>query len=119
MSRNKRLQSTVIDTAKDRIPGLTSIDPKLDLGNGLSLSAYQAQTDKTAASLNAYNLKISEADDAQNIFEAEETTLNDLNTRLLAAVGASYGKDSDEYALAGGTKTSDRKKPAKKAATSK
>jgi hypothetical protein len=35
---------------------------------------------------------------------------------MLAAVGVKYGKDSSEYEKAGGTRTSERKAPLRKAA---
>ena len=61
-----------------------------------------------------YNTKLSELDSLLNEIETDEGALDELSTRMLAAVGVKYGKDSDEYEQAGGTKTSDRKSPARK-----
>ena len=49
-----------------------------------------------------------------NALEADEKMLNTLSEKMLAAVGVKYGKDSDEYEQAGGTRTSERAKPTKK-----
>lgn len=59
------------------------------------------------ALLEAYNVKLAEADAALNTFKAKEKELKTLNARMLAAVGVRYGKDSNEYEQAGGTRTSE------------
>ncbi|MBK8431745.1 MAG: hypothetical protein IPL28_10845 [Chloroflexi bacterium] len=45
-----------------------------------------------------------------NDFQAEEKGLNLLSARMLAAVGAIYGKDSNEYEQAGGKRASEIKR---------
>jgi hypothetical protein len=42
------------------------------------------------------------------------STLNGLNTRALSAIRGIFGPDSTEYDQAGGTRTSERKKPVRK-----
>ncbi len=61
--------------------------------------------------LNDYNTLLSAMDEKRLIAKALEKEMKDLSTRMLAYVAARYGKDSIEYAKAGGTKTSERKKP--------
>ncbi|MEN9575768.1 MAG: hypothetical protein RL514_3623 [Verrucomicrobiota bacterium] len=109
MARRKR-NSPSIAGAQMRAASLKSIDAALDLGNGLTLAAYQAATDAADAHLTTYNTKLSELDGLLNNLEADEAGLDELSTRMLAGVGVKYGKDSDEYEQAGGTRTSDRKK---------
>jgi hypothetical protein len=41
--------------------------------------------------------------------------LSDLNTRALSAIRGIFGPDSTEYEQAGGTRSSERKKPVRKA----
>jgi hypothetical protein len=53
---------------------------------------------------------LSDLDQFQNRLDTKEESLNTKSTRFLAAVGARYDKDSDEYEKAGGTRTSERKK---------
>ena len=113
MARQKR-NSTSVTFAQDRINSLASIDGKLDLGNSLTLAAYEAKKEAVKKKNDTYNTKLSELDGLLNEIETDEGALDELSTRMLAAVGVKYGKDSDEYEQAGGTKTSDRKSPARK-----
>jgi hypothetical protein len=45
----------------------------------------------------------------------QERDLNDLTSRMLAAVAVKFSKESDEYQQAGGTRKSARKSPTRKA----
>ena len=110
----KKSSSTVIDTAATRAAGVDSIDPKLDLGTGLTQPAYKMALFETQARLAAYNTILSQADEASNLFEAAERSLNDLNERMLASVAARFGRDSHEYEMAGGKRKSERKRPVRK-----
>jgi hypothetical protein len=117
MGRQKRT-SAVSEAAKLRLAGLQSIDPALDLGGGLTVTSFDADIKDVDADMNTYNKMLSDIDEFQNRVHTKEDKLNDKSTRFLAAVGARFGKDSDEYEKAGGTRTSERKKsgPRKKAA---
>ncbi len=108
MARLKRTSSSVA-FAENRINSLASIDAALDLGNNLTLAAYEAKKEAVKEKNDTYNTQLSELDGLLNKTESEEDELDELSTRMLAAVGVKYGKDSDEYEKAGGTKTSDRK----------
>ena len=110
MARTKRT-SAVSEAAKLRLAGLQSIDPLLDLGGGLTVATFKTDIDDVDADFNTYNTMLSDVDQVQNRLGTKEGKLNDKSTRMLAAVGARWGKDSDEYEKAGGTRTSERKKP--------
>jgi len=110
MGRQKK-GSRVIDTALKRAAGLASISEKLDLGQGLTLEAFQGAIRDAQARLDAYNQALSVADAAANAFAAAEVHLRDLSARMLNGVAAVYGKDSDEYEKAGGVRKSERKRP--------
>jgi hypothetical protein len=109
MARTKRT-SAVSEAAKLRLAGLQSIDPLLDLGGGLTVASFKADIEDVDGELNTYNTMLSDVDQVSNRLETKEDKLNDKSTRLLAAVGAHFGKNSDEYEKAGGTRTSERKK---------
>ena len=49
-----------------------------------------------------------------NDLEADEERLRDKNKRMLAATGALYGTDSNEYEVVSGTRASDRKPKTRK-----
>jgi uncharacterized protein YciW len=111
----KRKTSKVIADAHQRAANLKSISPTLDLGNGLTLANYTDKITSAQAALDAYNIQLAQADGLGNDFKAEEKEMRTLSTRMLAAVGVKYGKDSNEYEMAGGTRTSEierSKKPA-------
>lgn len=118
MARRKRT-STSAAFAQSRANSLGSIDPNLDLGNGMTLAAYALAIKGTADKNDAYNTELSKLDGLLNDLEAGEAALDDLSTRMLAAVGVKYGKDSSEYEKAGGTRTSERKPPTRKAKAAK
>ncbi|MDA0243447.1 MAG: hypothetical protein OT477_08530 [Chloroflexi bacterium] len=107
MSRLKRTSPTVQE-AETRLASLKAIDEELDFGNGLSLADYIAEITALHAELSAYNAKLSELDGLLNKVQAREKALRAYSSRMLAAVAARYGRDSNEYEQAGGTRTSER-----------
>ncbi len=113
MARLKRT-SAVLEAARKRLSGLKSITPKADLGANLTEAIYTAKIDSLSAQLDAYNQKLAELDQLQNELQQAEAELNDLNRRFLSAGEATYGPDSSEYEMLGGTRKSERKKPTKK-----
>lgn len=106
----RKTGSRAYEDALQRISGLKAIDPELDLGNGITVVSYQQAIDDTKNAIEAYNTTLSQADTLQNQTKAKEKALRDISERILAGVAAKYGKDSDEYEKAGGTKKSDRKR---------
>jgi hypothetical protein len=113
MARLKR-SSTVLEVARQRLSGLKSITPKPDFGPALSIEQYEQETEEFNTNLDKYNDLLSLVDRLSNELDAAEVQLRDKNRRMLAAVEAHYGPDSSEYESAGGTRTSDRKQPARK-----
>jgi hypothetical protein len=113
MARLKRT-SAVLDAARKRLSGLKGITPTANLGANLTETIYEAKIDSVSARLGAYNQKLAELDQDQNDLQKEEAELNELNRRFLSAGEATYGPDSNEYEMLGGTRRSERKKPTKK-----
>ena len=109
MGRKKKT-SKVLGAAQKRVAGLKAIDPKLDLGAGLTVPAFQTAIDGLSGNLDSYNTLLSQADEALNQVQKSEKDVRALNDRFLAGVRSRYGADSDEYEKAGGTRTSERKK---------
>jgi len=113
VSRLKR-SSKELEKAQQRATNLASIDVALDLGNGLTLTAYQTQITALQARLNKHNGMLSEIDALANDITAGEKALADLSERMLDGVGVKFGKDSNEYEMAGAVRKSERKKPVRK-----
>jgi chromosome segregation ATPase len=118
MARIKR-GSKALEQAEKRSAGLKAIDPKLDLGPGLKVEDFDAEISELHEKLNDYNETLALLDDKLNVLETLEKAVTDKSGRLLAGVGARYGKDSPQYELAGGIRTSERKKPAPRASKKK
>ncbi len=113
MARAKR-KSAVLETARTRRTGLNSITKPIDFGANTTKEAFLAKITAFEARLNAYNQKVAELDDEQNGIDADERDLAQWNKRILSAGEASFGSDSSEYELLGGTRTSERKRPTRK-----
>lgn len=113
MARIKK-QSRIISNAKTRLSALVSIDPNMDLGNGLTATIYEKAITLGADLLSDYNTTLSTVDEKLNKAQAQELVISDLSERMLAGVASKYGKNSNEYEMAGGVKKSERKKPTKK-----
>ena len=107
MARVKRT-SPSIDNARTRAATLASIGQPLDLGNGLTLEFLIRSIEAAAAKLANYNTKVSELNGLTNDLNAAEKDLAQLTSRMLAGVAAKFGRDSEEYAKAGGVRTSAR-----------
>ncbi len=106
----QRKSSRIIADAQERSGNLRAIDPELDLGNNLTLAAYNNKIDEVQTALDAYNGVLAQADAAGNDFRAVEKELRDLSSLMLSGVKVKYGRDSNEYEMAGGTRLSDRKR---------
>lgn len=103
----KKKQSPILTKSRDRAMNLQLIHPNLDLGNGLTMRAYQAAIDTHQANLDNYNRTIAAITELAIAFEESEKTLRDINERMLLGVGAAFGKDSKEYGTAGGKRKSE------------
>lgn len=92
--------------AVQRISGVKSIAADLDLGNGLTVAEYQTAIEEVETVLNTYNTHLSLADELKNNLESKEKELRNFSERMLTGVAAKYGKDSNQYQMAGGTRRS-------------
>lgn len=110
----KRRSSQVIADAQERATNLKAIDPALDLGSGLTVTAFEGEIAATQTALETYNTLLAQADAALNELNDQEKKLGTLSGRMLAGVGVMFGKDSSEYEMAGGTRTSEIKRGKKK-----
>lgn len=115
MSRQKKSSSQIVEKAQTRLAAVKSIDTNLDLGNGFSVQTYTSFLEDARTKLEKYNTVLSLLDDAYTEMSSAEKALADQTEQMLIAVAYRYGKNSNEYKMAGGTRKSDRKRPARKA----
>ena len=81
------------------------------MGNNLSVATYEAEISKFRNNLNNYNAKLAGLDADLTALNTNEKALKDLSDRMLAGVGAIYGKNSPEYEKTGGVREDKKKKP--------
>jgi hypothetical protein len=113
MARLKR-SSQALDKAERRSAGIKSIGLEVILGGGLSVDAYAESMQVVRQRLEVYNSALSTVDAAQQALEEAEKELAAISKKMLAAIAFNYGEDSIEYGMAGGVRTSDRKKTTRK-----
>ena len=110
MARKKLARVLVLEKGKTRLAAVKSIDPVVDLGNGISVPNYEVEIDLLTTKLGAYNTALSTVDDLYNECIDQINILKDWNERVLSGVATKYGKNSSQYEMAGGVRKSERKK---------
>lgn len=109
MARLKRT-SQVLEKAARRAASITSIDPNLDVSNGLTLFAYSSLIETMRNKENTYNTALSNLDKIYREMLETEQQLADMTEHILMGIGAKYGKSSVEYGMAGGVPKNQRRK---------
>jgi len=109
MARRKRT-SLVLEKAVRRAASVNSINPSLDLGNGLTLPAFSILIETMRTRENAYNSALSSLDKLYHEMLETEGELGDMTEHMLMAVATRYGKSSVEYGMAGGVPKNQRRK---------
>ncbi|MBD2300479.1 hypothetical protein [Nostoc sp. FACHB-190] len=109
MARQKR-SSKILEKAVRRAASINSIDPYLDLGNGLSLPAFSNLIEQMRTKENLYNTALSNLDKLYREMLETEGELADMTEHMLLGVATRYGKSSVEYGMAGGVPKSQRYK---------
>jgi hypothetical protein len=114
MAYKKKSVPKDVQNAKKRVDGMKSIDPALDLGDGVSVAALDRAIAGVTDKISAYNTKLSEIDQMDNEIKADIKALNTLSSRALKGGEFKYGRDSSEYEMMGGKRRSERRKPLRK-----
>ena len=113
MSRRKRASAN-LEKADLRLQSIKSIGATLDLGNGFSVVAFQTEIDNIQNTLDEYNQLLASIDEKSAALRDLEKHIADYSASMLVAIAAKYGKNSTEYAQAGGIRKSDIKRSARK-----
>jgi hypothetical protein len=113
MARQRR-KSADLETARERMTGLKSIQPVPDFGGDLNVAGGAAIIADCNDELDSYNRNVAMLDEQQIRVETKEEAASDWAKRLLAAGAARFGTDSPEYEALGGTRQSERKQRPRK-----
>lgn len=107
----RKRTSYIIHQAETRAAALRLIEGKLEFGKSLSLATFAAKIQLARERVSNLNALVAETDAARHALNDTEAELKELSSRMLKAVLVQFGPNSDEYAMVGGTRTSDRKRP--------
>ncbi|MDZ8026708.1 MAG: hypothetical protein RMX65_027500 [Nostoc sp. DedQUE01] len=107
MSRKKRT-SLVLKKAEFRVAGLKAVDPNINFDDTYNLQNLTQLIGQFHNMLDDYNAAIAKIDSSKKKLDEMEKNLSHVSDKMLAGVGFKYGKNSNEYELAGGVRDSDR-----------
>jgi exonuclease VII small subunit len=107
MSR-KKSTSRNLQKAEFRVAGLKAIDPNIAFDENCNLQNLTQLIDQFHNMLKKYNDSMAVIDSSRTKLDEMEKTISKISDKMLAGVGFKYGKDSNEYELAGGVKQSER-----------
>jgi hypothetical protein len=107
----KSRTSKALEISRRRLERLRSITPAPDFGTGFSIADFETKINETAAIEADYNKTRSDLDSKLTTLRKKERELLDYRERILTAIAFVFGKDSEEYVAAGGTRKSERKRP--------
>ena len=111
----KKLQTPeFVEKAEVRLASIKSIDPALDLGKGLTVTAYSDLIEETRKQIADYNAMITAIEAFRLRMDETETKLRQMTSNMLSAVALEFGKESKEYKQAGGVRPSERKSSERK-----
>ena len=115
---NKLYPTDVLEQAQSVLDALIQIDANMNVGgiNSATLSIDIATATQLVSQMNTLEAQLT---NLRNERDTRYTELWDKLKRVRNGVKANYGDDSSEYEMIGGTRLSDRKPVARKAATPK
>ncbi|PHJ55945.1 hypothetical protein VF14_35510 [Nostoc linckia z18] len=115
MARAKRTSRT-LDKAEVRLASVKSINPTLEVREGLSVKDYTDRIESLRESIEEYNTALSNIDILLTHIVESEKDLADYSDQFLRGIAYKFGHNSDEYYKAGGVRKSDRKRPVRQSA---
>ncbi|MBN3891641.1 MAG: hypothetical protein HWQ43_21625 [Nostoc sp. JL31] len=107
MPRKKR-SYRILEKAEFRVAGLKAIDPNINFDDTCNLQNLTQLIDNFHNMLDEYNAALAMIDSSRKKLDEMEKTLSQVSDKMLTGVGFKYGKNSNEYELAGGVRDSER-----------
>ncbi|BAT55947.1 hypothetical protein NOS3756_49440 [Nostoc sp. NIES-3756] len=107
MARTKTASPT-LEKAEIRAARLKAIDPNIDFGDARNLQNMTQLIEQLRARIDAYNTALTVINSSKTDIKRLEKMLADLSEKMLIGVAFKYGKDSQEYEMAGGVRKSER-----------
>jgi hypothetical protein len=110
----KKKESNSLKTLETRVAGMREINPGLDLGNGLEVSALEAKIKTRRERLDKYNALLTQADMLATDLAQDDKDCREESSNILSGIKSRFGRDSAQVEAVGGKRLSERKKPTKK-----
>ena len=110
----KRTSSPALRKMEQRLSGLKSINPTLELRNGKSVAEGEALKAKAHAAEEEYSIMLSNIEAKRHELNSIAKELTTYCKDFLTGVKSDFGDDSVEYGKAGGVRLSQRAKPQRK-----
>jgi hypothetical protein len=107
MPRRKR-NSRILEKAQFRVAGLKAIDPNINFDDTCNMQNLTQLIEQFHNTLDDYNAAIAMIDSSRKKLDEMEKSLSQVSDKMLMGVGFKYGKNSNEYELAGGVRDSER-----------
>jgi hypothetical protein len=104
----KKRSSQILKKAQFRVAGLKAIDPNINFDDTYNLKNLTQLIEQFHNMLNDYNAAIAMIDSSKKKLDEMEKNLSHISDKMLMGVGFKYGKNSNEYELAGGVRDSER-----------
>jgi len=111
----KPYPSDVIKQARDVVQAWKNIDPAFKVGE-MDVSALEGEVADAVSIQDRISSLKTQLTDQRNAGEAANTSVWDKVKRTRNAIKGVYGDNSSQYEMAGGTRLSERKTPARKKA---
>ena len=111
--RSKTYPHDILDQAKDVLTGCKEIDPNLNVGTMTQDAFAEVLTDTRSlqSEIDALEKRMTTIRKQR---DDQLSAIWDTVKRTRSTVKGTYGDDSSQYKLVGGTPMSDRKRPARK-----
>lgn len=107
MARVKR-NSSILEKAERRLESIISINSELDMGNGRTVAAFSTAIHDLSTKLANYNTTLSVVDRMADDVKIAEKIVKTMSEQMLLGIASCYGKTSQEYEMAGGTRRKGR-----------
>jgi hypothetical protein len=112
-------KSATIEKALLDLANLKSIDPALDLGDGVSIEAMTGLVEEARQAIETLNMATVAVSTNRRLIQEKESAIVDLSTRLRLGIGSKFGRKSEQYRIVNqSSKRGKNTKPAEQPAAS-
>jgi len=92
-------KSATIEKALLDLANLKSINPTLDLGDGVSIEAMTGLVEDARQAIETLNMATVAVATNRRLIQEKESAIVDLSARLRLGIGSKFGRKSDEYRI--------------------